>query len=197
LKIIMMPVKYRKAARGPLSGFVVVWLFASTLTGCGRQTSEAAAGSSPAEPASVSQPHYARLFGKRYRTKVDLYLFALTSDPDYKYLGRGDGGSKFLSARLPATVSRGNAGRTYGLIKILDVVPRGSELTIRAETHEVTPFSGIQGTAGIPMGFICALTYNGKQMDDVLSEFIQSHKEATGAVPNQEIDANMAAPLEE
>src|SRR5215510_4286533 len=141
----MTSVKYTETILGPLS-VVIVWLFALTPTGCGHQASEVAAISSPAEPPSVSHAHYAHLFGKRYRTKVDLYLFSLTSEPDYKYLGRSTG-SKFLSASLPADVSRRNVGRTYGTIKILDVVPGGSELTIRAETHEVTPFSGVQGSA--------------------------------------------------
>src|SRR5581483_5629518 len=35
--------------------------------------------------------HYAALFGQRYRTLVDLYLFTLVADPEYQYLGRNDG----------------------------------------------------------------------------------------------------------
>jgi hypothetical protein len=191
----MMPVKRKEARLGlllVLSGLT----FSFALLECGRRVGETTASARPAESlSSIPQAHYAQLFGKRYRTKVDLYLFVLTPDPDYRYLGRSVGGSRFLSANLPAAVNRRNRGRTYGMIRILDVVPRGSELTIRAETHEVTPFSGIQGSAGIPMGFICGLHYRGKQMDDILAEFIQSHKEVTTAVPNQEIDVNIAAPI--
>jgi len=193
----MMLVIHRKAAHSRRSALFVLWLLACTLAGCSHRDRETAGYSATAELSAISQAHYAYLFGKRYHTKVDLYLFVMTADPDYKYLGRNDGGSRFLSASLPTTVSRHNVGRTCGVVKILDVVPRGSELTIDAETHEVTPFSGIQGAGGIPMGFICRLHYDGKQLDDVLSEFIQSHKQVAGAVPNQEIDRAIAAPLKE
>lgn len=186
--ILMMLIKYRRGTRGPRSVLVGLWLLGFTLIGCSRHTSEAAAATSSAAewPSAVPQAHYAHLFGKRYRTKVDLYLFA-----------RNNADSRFLSGNLPAKVSRRNRGRTYGMIKILDVVPRGSELTIHAETHDVTPFSGIQGSPGIAMGFICGLSYDGKQMDDILSEFIQLHTAVAGAVPNQEIDTSIAAPIED
>src|SRR5262249_19692372 len=74
-------------------------------------------------------------------------------------------------------------------------VPAGSELTIEAETHEVTAFSGIRGTSGFPMGFICRLAYNGKQLSGILSEFIQSHKEVLTETPNQVIDETIAERL--
>ena len=139
-----------------------------------------------------SGPHYAHLFGRQYRTKVALYLFIFTADPDYKYLGAGAGRSKFPFGSLPPAVSKHNIGRIYGAIRILDVAPAGSELTIEAETHEVTAFSGIRGASGVPMGFICRLAYNGKQMNGVLSEFIQSHKEVLTEIPNQDIDETIA-----
>lgn len=193
----MIPKKYA-GVTGALPS-VALLLIGCALTGCARPAGEAATRpmAAGASPSSSPEAHYAHLFGKRYRTRVDLYLFVFTPDSDDKYLGRNSGGSGFLSRTLPAAVSRGNIGRTYGTLRIVDIVPAGSELTLRAETHEVTPFSGIQGASGIAMGFICSLAYDGKQMDDVLSEFIQSHQEVSGAVPNQEIDAAIATRVPE
>jgi len=150
---------------------------------------------------AVSGAHYAHLFGQRYRTKVDLYLFSFVGDPtDVKYVGRNDGRNEFLAAVLPSAVSKDNIGKTgqhlspngVDEIKIIDVVPAGTDLTIAAETHEVTPFSNIRFSTGYPMGFICKLNYDGKQLEGVLSEFIQSHKEVTTQVANQEIDGAIA-----
>jgi hypothetical protein len=151
------------------------------------------------EHSRPSEAHYAHLFGQRYRTQADLYLFTF-GDPDYQYLSD----ARFGPKELPAPVSRENIGQVYkhwaedglGDVKILDVIPAGSGLTIAAETHEVTPLSGVRGSGGYPMGFICALEYNGKKVAGVLTEFIQSHKEVAGKVPNQEINPAAATKIE-
>jgi hypothetical protein len=129
------------------------------------------AGCRPARPGA----HYAHLFGERYRTAVDLRLFHLAGDAERRFLGR------------PGTLS--------GLeeVTVLDLVPAGSELVIVAETHEVTPQSGIRDQGGYPMGFICALTYGGKREEGVLAEFIQAGQPAAPGVPNQRIDERIAA----
>lgn len=151
-------------------------------------------------PARVPGQHYAYLFGQRYRTRTDLYLFAVVDELDYKYLGRIDAGAKFGPPELPATVDRANIGREYrrssenglGDIVILDVAPAGSVLTIVAETHGVTALSGIRGSSGYPMGFICTLDFDGKHYEGVFSEFIQSHREVTTKIPNEEMNPVVA-----
>lgn len=143
-----------------------------------------------------SDEHYAYLFGQKYRAKTDLYLFLFTHQPDYLYIG----GHGFGPRELPAEVTKTNVGQSFGLmtepgdlgdLKILNVVPAGSILTIHAETHEVTPLSGIRGSGGYPMGFICLLNYDGKT-NYIFSEFIQSHRKVAGKVPNEYINEAVA-----
>jgi hypothetical protein len=124
-------------------------------------------------PPPAAGHHYESLFGRRYRTKVDLYLF-------------GDEG-----------IERQYVGRTAGRFKILDVVPAGAELTILAETHEVTAASGIREKEGYPMGFICRLRYAGKQVEPVMAELIQAAEHAPPGTPNQRIDEAIATWIEE
>jgi hypothetical protein len=138
-------------------------------------------------PPPAAGPHYAHLYGQRYRTRVDLYLFT-RGDDDYKYLGRHD-----RLPALPPGVGRESVGRTQGGLTILDVVPAGSELVVVAETHEVTPESGIREKSGYPMGLICRLVYGGREIEGVLAEFIQAGETAPPQTPNQRIDDTMAA----
>ncbi len=162
----------------------LAWSSLSGIAACKRETV-------PQETAASGQ-HYHHLFGQRYRTLVDLYLFADAEDPEYRYLGVRDGGTP-APASLPATVSVGNVGRTFGGMRIVDTVPAGSELIINAETHEVTDESGIREKGGYPMGFICALAYRGRRENGILAEFIQSGRAAPAGTPNQEIDPRIAA----
>ena len=122
-----------------------------------------------------SGAHYAHLFGQRYLTAVDLQLFRLAGDEERRFLGR--------------------PGTLQGLedVTVLDLVPAGAELVIVAETHEVTPQSGIRERGGYPMGFLCTLTYGGKREEGVLAEFIQAGEQAPPGVPNQRIDERIAA----
>lgn len=133
--------------------------------------------------------HYAFLFGRHYRTKVDLYLFALAADPEIKYVGVNDGRDQPGTRFLPSGVKREAIGRARGSIALLDVVPAGSELIVRAETHEVTSLSGIHEAGGYPMGFIAELNYGGgKHEAAARTEFIQSHVSMAEAKPNQRLD---------
>jgi|SRR5262249_42317539 len=175
-----------------LSGALL--LACSSASGCRHEMS--AVSKDPPGTQATGQ-HYAHMFGQRYRTKVDLYLFIFKPDQDYKYLGINNAYRRFPRGTLPAAISKRHIGRTYGNVKILDVVPAGSELTIEAETHEVTALSGIRGASGFPMGFICGLTYNGRQLKGILSEFIQSHKEVPTQTPNQEIDETIAVRIDQ
>jgi hypothetical protein len=150
----------------------------------------------PGENSSVqySGPHYAFLFGQKFRTKTGLFIFFFTSEPDYLYLGKNGFGPK----ELPADVSKKYIGQTYppqeppniGDIVIFDVAPAGSVLTIHAETHEVTPLSGIRGSGGYPMGFICQLNC-GDKSNYVFTEFIQSHKKVSGKAPNEYLNPEL------
>lgn len=146
---------------------------------------------SEAPPPAAQGHHYPDLFGQRYRTQVDLYLFG-SEDTERQYVGFNDGRLRSEPAVLPAAVSRENVGRTFGDFKITDVVPAGSELTILSETHEVTAASGIREKEGYPMGFICRLSYAGKQVEPVLAEFIQAGERAPFQTPNQRIDEAIA-----
>lgn len=150
----------------------------------------------PSTPVIVerSEAHYGFLFGLHYRTKTDLYIFAFTQQPEpIFYLGTRANGLAFGPPLLPREVSAENIGKVYRAedgpndIIIADVVPAGSVLTINAETHDVTWLSGVRGSGGYEMGFLCDIVHNGKT-NNVLSEFIQSHKQGiSGKVPNQDI----------
>jgi len=150
-----------------------------------------------------SDAHYAFLFGQRYRTKVDLYIFFFSHEPDYKYIGTRADNRNFGPKELPAEIASKNIGQTYehvandglGDVVILDVAPAGAVLTINTETHDVTPLSGVRDSGGYPMGFICDLSYSGKT-NSVFSEFVQSHKIVTGKVPNQDISTNIAEKIQ-
>ena len=153
----------------------------------------AAEPSSPA-PTTVradAGAHYAHLFGQTYRTNVDLYLFALYDDPDAVYLGRNDGSGGRI-AKLPPVVASTHVGLKFGVATILDVVPAGAEFVLASETHDVTAESGIRDQGGYPMGFICTLSYKGRQMPGVLCEFIQAAQKAPPRTPNQAIDRAIA-----
>jgi hypothetical protein len=175
-----------KTWRGVFPGCVAILLAGFCLAGCKQISRE------PSRTPPVSGEHYAHLFGQRYRTKMDLCLFIFNRDMEYKYIGINDGHTLFRPATLPVGVGVNDIGKTYGNITILDIVPAGSEFTIGAETHETTPLSGIRRMGGYPMGFICRLTCNGRQVNDALSEFIQSAEEAPPGIPNQAIDERIA-----
>src|SRR5687768_2564252 len=107
------------------------------LGGCRSESRSSSARPSPSH-------HYAHLFGQRYRTIVDLYLFTFADDDERRYLGINDGKLRHEPSSLPRGVGRPHVGRAYGPFKILDVVPAGAELTLVSETHEVTFASGIR-----------------------------------------------------
>jgi hypothetical protein len=149
----------------------------------------------PDPPVRGAGHHYPHLVGQRYRTKVDLYLFG-SEDTERQYVGLNDGRLRTQPSVLPAAVAREHVGRTFGDLKIADVVPAGAELTILSETHEVTAASGIRDKDGYPMGFICRLRYDGKQIEPVMAEFIQAAARAPHQTPNQRIDEAIAARVE-
>jgi len=174
-----------------ISRFLLLVLCVLGLSGCRHAPPEAANNTVHVE----GGPHYQHLFGQRYRTKVDLYLFAFSGDAEAKYLGRNDGRFPYLDVMLPADVSSSHIGDN-GSINILDVVPSGSEFSLAAETHEITTLSGMRDKGGLPLGFICRLAYNNKQFNDVLAEFIQTADQAPHGTPNQRIDANIAEKIQ-
>jgi hypothetical protein len=137
--------------------------------------------------------HYAQLFGQTYRTKVDLYLFALYDDTDSLYLGRNDGTAAARLPALPSKVDPRNIGRSFGKITIVDVVPAGAEFVLIAETHEVTRESGICELGGYSLGLICTLLTHPE--NGVLCEFIQHGHKAPPNTPNQKIDEALAENL--
>lgn len=142
-----------------------------------------------------SDAHYAFLFGQKYRTRIPLYLFDFTGEPEYEFVGTRAGNLTFGPQTLPPEITTNNVGLNYpvwsmvnmGNLVIKDVVPAGSLLTIRAETHDVTQLSGVRGSGGYPMGFICELNY-GEKTNSVFTEFIQSHKNVSGKTPNEYLD---------
>ena len=174
------------------AGLALIYIFAGCESGASR------GGGS----AIHSDAHYAFLFGQRYRTRVGLYVFSFTRDPDSQFVGTRADNSNFGPAGLPAVVDAKNVGKLYerrpqdalGDLIILDVAPAGSILTVRAETHDVTPLSGVREAGGYPMGFICELDFGGKT-NTIFSEFIQSHKKVSGQVPNQDISRAVAAKI--
>jgi len=174
--------------------FIVAGVLPAAVAGC---RSTAPAGETSATVSSDA--HYAFLFGQRYRTSRDLYLFAFTQEPAYRYLGTRADGFALGPKELPAAVTTENIGKIYqrsatdgmGDVIIADVVPVGAALTVRAETHEVTFLSGVRGSGGYPMGFIADAVFAGKT-NSVLTEFIQSHATVTGKAPNQDISSQVA-----
>jgi hypothetical protein len=174
---------------------LALWFACCQLTAC----RTAPHGTSTTLPPRPPGQHYAHIFGQRYRTTTDLYLFMFTADPDLIYLGINRP-PQFGPKELPASVSAANVGQIYkhwaedglGDVKILDAIPAGSELTIDAETHEVTALSSVRGASGYPMGFICTLKRGDQELHGVLTEFIQSHTEVSAKVPNQRLDESIA-----
>jgi len=151
-------------------------------------------------PLERSEAHYAFLFGQKYRTKTDLYLFGFAQSPEpVYYIGTRANGLPYGPGELPPEITPDYRGRVFQAlpgdgasdIVILDIAPAGSILTVRAETHDVTALSTVRGSGGYPMGFICELVYGGKT-NSVLSEFVQSHKPVAGKVPNQDISPAVA-----
>src|SRR3954468_21285625 len=76
-------------------------------TGCAHDSLTTANSEPPPRP---SEAHYAHLFGQRYRTKLDLYLFEVVNDPEYHYLGRNGGNGRLGPKELPAAVAKENTG---------------------------------------------------------------------------------------
>jgi len=147
-----------------------------------------------------SDAHYGFLFGQKYRTKTDLYVFGFTQSPEpIYYVGTRADGLTLGPRNLPSQVTTANVGKVFQALPedgandiiIMGVAPAGSILTIRAETHEVTTLSTVRGSGGYAMGFIGELVHDGKT-NSVLSEFVQSHKQVTGKVPNQDISTVVA-----
>jgi len=170
-----------------LSGLAVVSLCAGCQSGPPHTDTSAAAAHSDA--------HYAFLFGQKYRTRIPLYLFGFTGEPEYQFVGTRAGNLAFGPPTLPGDIAAKNVGQNYpvygivnmGNIVIQDVVAAGAVLTIRTETHDVTQLSGVRGSGGYEMGFICELNY-GEKTNYVFTEFIQSHKNVSGKVPNEYLD---------
>ena len=159
---------------------------------CRPESSALAPRPAPRPAASEPSHHYAHLFGQRYRTTVDLYLFTFADEDERRYVGLNDGTLRSEPSSLPRVVSRDHIGRASGPFKILDVVPAGSELTLVAETHEVTFASGIREKEGYPMGFIARLSYGGRTLEAVYTEFIQAGARAPFRTPNQRLDERIA-----
>jgi hypothetical protein len=167
-------------------------LFAATLL-CGALSGRAEpAPSAPPPLERAGGAHYAHLFGERYRTRVDLYLFMPQDDLDHVYLGRNDGTPSTRLPQLPVSVDQVNVGKQFGEFLIVDVVPAGSELRLTAETHEVTALSRIREQGGYPMGLLGVLTYRGHEAAGVSCEFIQSATKAPPRTANQTIDSAQA-----
>jgi hypothetical protein len=143
----------------------------------------------PAGPSTESGPHYAAMFGQRYRTKIDLYVFVFDGDVDHMYLGAR--GRKGLD-QLPEKVTAENVGKTFEHVNILAAVPAGAELTLIAETHETSGTSGVRDHGGIAMGFIARLSYPGNQFDGVLTEYVQTAEQGAPRALNQRIDPAVA-----
>lgn len=189
----MFPRHFLKMA---LAGVVLVCFGA---TGCKTNSGQ----SDVSEVQESSGQHYTFLFGHRYRTQTDLYVFFFAQNPDYKYVGTRANGLDCGPKELPVEVTQKNIGQTYerwamdglGDLVILGVAPAGSILTIRAETHDVTFLSRVRGSGGYPMGFICDLNYDG-QTNSVLTEFIQSHKKVSGKVPNEFLNPALVKEIE-
>lgn len=140
-------------------------------------------------PLVESGPHYAAMFGHRYRTRIPLYVFVFDGDVDHIYLGAH--GRKGL-AMLPETVDAANVGKTFGHADILAAVPVGADFTLMAETHETGAASGVRDHGGIAMGFIARLTYPGNQFDGVLTEYLQTAEKGAPRALNQRIDPGVA-----
>jgi hypothetical protein len=155
-------------------------------------------------PSVTDDCPYCQLYGQRFRTKVDLYLFQDTGEPHYKYFGVSNSGSdnkhavnkqKPRPATLPRTISKAYVGHTYRTAKILDTIPAGSEFTVESATHEVLL------TSGEHIGLMCRLFYNGKEVALVGAEFIQVHTENAQTAsptsrPNPDIDDSIATKLD-
>lgn len=143
-------------------------------------------------PSVTDDCPYCQLYGQRFRTVIDLYLFQDMGEPHYKYFGLINGSTR-KPATLPSAISKSHIGHTYGTAKILGIVPAGSEFTVESATHEVLLASGEH------IGLMCRLPYKGRA-PLVSAEFIQVHSENTAGVassrPNPDIDETIAVKLD-
>src|SRR4051812_43533806 len=107
----------------------IFWLISFSVVSCRHPAVDAR------RDMALSGPHYAFLFGQKYRTKVDLYRFAFTreTEPLY-YLGTRAGGLAFGPRELPERTNWENVGRVVEArpedgpndIFIAGIVPAGS-----------------------------------------------------------------------
>jgi len=143
-------------------------------------------------PSVTDDCPYCQLYGQRFRTKIDLYLFQDTAEPHHKYFGLINGSTK-KPATLPSAISKSHIGRIYGTGRILGIVPAGSEFTVESATHEVLLASGEH------IGLVCRLPYKG-ETPLVHAEFIQVHSENTSGAassrPDPDIDETIAVKLD-
>jgi len=124
------------------------------------------AGASQA-PAVTDDCPYCQLYGQRFRTKANLYLFQDTAEPHLMYFGLSNR-SRRKPAKLPR-INQTHIGHAYGTARLLDIVPAGSEFVVESATHEV------QLSSGEHVGLMCRLFYKGKEVSLVNAEFIQVH----------------------
>ncbi len=158
------------------------------------------AGASQA-PAVTDDCPYCQLYGQRFRTRADLYLFQDTAEPHLMYFGLSNRNRR-KPAKLPR-INQTHIGHAYGTAKLIDIVPAGSEFIVESATHEV------QLSSGEHVGLMCRLFYKGKEVLLVNAEFIQVHTDNvhtddartddahTGPLrrPNPDIDEAIAVKL--
>jgi hypothetical protein len=128
---------------------------------------------------------YCRLYGTRFRTLIDLYLFQETGDPAYKYFGVSSRAS-VRPSYLPLAIKRSHVGHIFRSAKILGVVPAGSEFVVEAATHDVSQSSGET------LGLMCRLFYERQEIFPVHAEFIQIHTLYADGRQNPTIDPAIA-----
>ena len=136
-------------------------------------------------PSVTDDCDYCRLYGTRFRTLVDLYLFQETGEPEYKYFGVSRRG-RVRPSYLPVGIKTSHVGHVFRSAKILGVVPAGSEFVVEAATHDVAQSSGET------LGLMCRLFYGHQEIFPVQADFIQIHTLYPDGRQNPAIDPTIA-----
>jgi hypothetical protein len=130
---------------------------------------------------------YQAFADRRYRTKVDLYLYSI---PEGKgpYIGINDGARGNRDLMLPKEISAQHIGRRHNNALILEIVPAGTELFVTNIFRDVS-------SQGVVVWFVCDLTIKGRRVSNVSTTFIQSNINGRDNLP-PEIDPSLAERME-
>ena len=149
-----------------LVGGLFLLLGAALLGGCGGSTTDLS-----------SDSHYASLVGRRYRTKVDTYVYTTTT-VDHTYLGLNDPRLPHRDSLLPSNVAHKFIGKANLGANIIDVVPAGAELAVESVVRDASD-------SGVRVLLVCLLKYDGNKAERIDAFPLQANGDGRDPAPPQ------------